>query len=278
MVPAGFVYEKCRLLIGAGSNAHIGKFLEEVELTGVKNRIGIDHQTSIIEEKHSAQDKSSAHLKGLGTTGWGVGPAVEERVRRTAKLARDIPELEPYLADVAKEVNGAIEAGKNVLLEGTQGLLLSLFHGTYPYVTSRDTSASAICSEAGVGPTKVDEVLIVFKSFITRVGTGPLPGELSKEEAQKRRWFETAAGTGRDRRSAPFNFELAKKSAMINGATHAAVTKLDAIYPACKGARTFEELPTEAKQFINQIEKETKIPIILIGTGPEALDIIDRRK
>jgi len=278
MVPAAFVYEKCRLLIGAGSNVHVAKFLEEVEATNVKNRIGIDHQASIIEEKHSIQDKTNAHLKGLGTTGWGIGPAIEERVRRTAKLAKDIPELQPYLTDVTTEVNKAIDAGKKVLLEGTQGLMLSLFHGTYPYVTSRDTSASAICSEAGVGPTKVDNVLVVFKAFVTRVGTGPLPGELTKEEALKRGWFETAAGTGRDRRSAPFNFELARKAVMVNGATQAALTKLDVLHPECKGARTYNELPIEAKQFINEIEKQTGISVVLIGTGPEALDIIDRRK
>ncbi|NWF86807.1 adenylosuccinate synthetase [Candidatus Bathyarchaeota archaeon] len=278
MVPAAFVYKKCRLLIGAGSNVHVAKFLEEVEATKVKSRIGVDYQASIIEEKHSIQDKTSAHLKGLGTTGWGVGPAVEERVRRTAKLAKDIPELKPYLTDVTTEVNNAIDADKNVLLEGTQGLMLSLYHGTYPYVTSRDTSASAICSEAGVGPTKIDNVLIVFKSFITRVGTGPLPGELPKEEAIKRGWFETAAGTGRERRSAPFNFELAKKTVMLNGATQAALTKLDILYPECKGAKTYDSLPIKAKQFINEIEKQTGIPVVLIGTGPEALDIIDRRK
>jgi len=278
MVPGGFVQEKCRLLVGPGTNVHVVQFLKEVEETGVKNRIGVDNQASIIEEKHSAQDKSSAHLKGLGTTGWGVGPAIEERVRRTAKLAKDIPELKPYLTDVSDEANDAIAKRKNVLLEGTQGLMLSLFYGTYPYVTSRDTSASAICSEAGVGPTRIDKVLVVFKAFMTRVGTGPLPGEMSKEEAQKRGWFEIAAGTGRERRSAPFNFELARRAATINGATQAALTKLDCVYPKCKGVREFDDLPREAKQFIGEIEKQTGIPVMLIGTGPEALDIVDRRK
>ncbi|MGB9676581.1 MAG: adenylosuccinate synthetase [Candidatus Bathyarchaeales archaeon] len=278
MVPAAFVYEKCRLLIGAGSNVHVGQFLKEVEETNVKNRIGVDAQASIIEEKHSMQDKTSEHLKGIGTTGWGVGPAIEERVRRTAKLARDMPELKPYITDVAEETNNAIDANKKVLLEGTQGLMLSLFHGTYPYVTGRDTSAAAICSEAGVGPTRVDEVLIVFKSFMTRVGAGPLPGELTKEEAVRRGWFETAAGTGRDRRSAPFNFEIAKKAVKINGATQAALTKLDSVYPQCKSARSFDELPSDAKEFVREIERQVGIPVVLIGTGPEALDIIDRRK
>jgi adenylosuccinate synthase len=277
MVPAAFVYERCRLLIGAGVNVHVAKLLEEIEAANVKNRIGVDYQASIIEEKHSMQDKTSAHLKGIGTTGWGVGPAIEERVRRTAKLAKDIPELQPYLTDVAEEANAAIEDGKKVLLEGTQGLMLSLFYGTYPYVTGRDTSASAICSEAGVGPTKVDDVLLVFKSFMTRVGAGPLPGEITKEEAVKLGWFEIAAGTGRERRSAPFNFKIAKRAVMINGATQAALTKLDVIYPKCKGARTYDDLPSEAKEFIKEIERQIGIPVVLIGTGPEALDIIDRR-
>jgi adenylosuccinate synthase len=277
MVPSAFVYEKCRLLIGAGANVHVAKFLEEVELTNVKNRIGVDYQASIIEEKHSEQDRTSAHLKGLGTTGWGVGPAIEERVRRTAKLAKDIAELKPYLTDVAAEANNAIDSGKRVLLEGTQGVMLSLFYGTYPYVTGRDTSASAICSEAGVGPTKVDEVLIVFKSFMTRVGAGPLPGELLKEEAVKRGWFEVAAGTGRERRSAPFNFEIAKRAVMLNGATQIALTKLDVVYPKCKGARKYDELPPEAKEFVREIERQLGIPVVLIGTGQEVLDIIDRR-
>ncbi len=278
MVPGGFVQKKCRLLIGSGSNVDVKQFSEEVKATNVENRIGVDYQASLIEEKHSLQDRSNIHLKQtVGTTGRGVGPAIEERVRRTAKLAKEIPELNPFLTDVSKETNFAINKGKTVLLEGTQGLMLSLFHGTYPYVTARDTSASAICSEAGVGPTKVDNVLLVLKSFMTRVGAGPLPGEIPKEEAQKRGWFETAAGTGRDRRSAPFDFELAKRAAMINGATQIAITKLDCVYPNCQGAKTYDELPGEAKQFIKNVEKHTETSVALVGTGPDALDIIDRR-
>lgn len=278
MVPAGFINPHTRLLIAAGANVHVPKFLEEVELTKVQGRIGVDQNASIIEEKHSAQDKASAVNKGIGTTGWGVGPAIEERVRRTAKLAKGIPELKPYLADQVQEVNDGLDADKSVLLEGTQGFLLSLFlGGGYPYVTGRDTGASAIASEAGVGPTRVDDVLIVYKSFITRVGGGPLPGEISKEEAQKRGWFETAAGTGRDRRSAPFDFELAKKTAKINGATQAAMTKLDSLFPSCRGARRYSDLPKEAKEFIEKVESHTGVPVVFIGTGPEAMEIIDRR-
>lgn len=279
MVPAAFINPKTRLLIAAGSNVHIGQFFKEMELTQVDpKRVGIDQNASIIEQKHSDQDKASAINKGIGTTGWGVGPAIEERVRRTAKLAKDMSELKPFICDQIAEVNDGLDVGKSVLLEGTQGFMLSLFlGGGYPYVTGRDTGASAIASEAGVGPTRVDDVIIVYKSFITRVGAGPLPGEITKEEAQKRGWFEVAAGTGRDRRSAPFNFDLAKKTAKINGATMAAMTKLDVIYPSCKGARKYEDLPKEAKDFIKEVETRTGVPVMFIGTGPEALDLIDRR-
>ena len=279
MVPAAFINPKTRLLIAAGANVHVAQFFKEVELTQVQNRIGIDQNASIIEEKHSAQDKASAVNKGIGTTGWGVGPALEERVRRTAKLAKDVPELKPYLADEITEVNDGLDQGKKVLLEGTQGFMLSLFlGGGYPYVTGRDTGASAIASEAGVGPTRVDDVIIVYKSFMTRVGAGPLPGEITKEEAQKRGWFEISAGTGRDRRSAPFDFDLAKKTAKINGATQAALTKLDCIFPSCQGKRVFNDLPNDAKEFVKEVETRTGVPVTFIGTGPDALDLIDRRK
>jgi len=279
MVPAAFLNPKTRLLIAAGANVDVKTFFDEVELTKVKGRIAIDQNASIIEEKHSAQDKMSAVNRGIGTTGRGVGPALEERVRRTAKLAKDISELKPYLTDEVQEVNDGLDVGKKVLLEGTQGFMLSLFlSGGYPYVTGRDTGASAIASEAGVGPTRVDDVLIVYKSFITRVGAGPLPGEITKEEAQKRGWFEVAAGTGRDRRSAPFDFELAKKTAKINGATQAAMTKLDCIFPSCQSVKKYNNLPKQAKDFIKEVEDKTEVPIVLIGTGPEAMDIVDRRK
>ncbi|UCE95378.1 MAG: adenylosuccinate synthetase [Candidatus Bathyarchaeota archaeon] len=277
MVPSTFVYDKCRLLIGPGANIHVPQFLKEVAQTDVEGRIGIDRQASIITQQHSGIDRSNGHLKSLGTTEWGVGPAVQERAKRSAKLAKDIPELKQFLVDVAGEANAAIDLNKTVILEGTQGLMLSLYHGSYPYVTSRDTSAAAICSESGVGPSRVDTIMVVFKAFITRVGAGDLPGELPKDEAIRRGWFETAAGTGRNRRSAPFNFDLAQRVAKIHGATEAAVTKLDVLFPSCKNATSYDQLPKEAKDFLVKIEKAAQVPVTLVGTGPGALDIIDRR-
>jgi adenylosuccinate synthase len=253
-------------------------FLHEVKRTGTEGRVWVDRKCSIIEEEHIRKDRKAKYLaERLSTTGQGVGPAVESRVKRTAAVAEEIPELEPYLADVALEVNKAIDEGLKVVVEGTQGFYLSLYHGTYPYVTSRDTSASGVCSEAGVPPTKVDEVLLVLKSFVTRVGHGPLPNELSEEEAVRRRWVEVATVTRRKRRAAPFNYELAKNAALVSGATQIALTKLDVLFPECKGTKSFDDLPREAKKFVMEVETKIGTPVTLIGTGPETDEMVDRR-
>jgi len=277
MIPSAFVYEKSRLLIGPGVLVNPEIFLNEVRLVNADNRAGLDPQCAIIEPKHIETDRAGHLASKIKTTGTGTGPCNADRVLRKAKLAKDVPELQPFLTDVPLEVNTAIDSGENVLIEGTQGTFLSLWHGTYPYVTSKDVTASAACSDVGVGPKKVDEVIVVFKAFVTRVGAGPLPGEISWEEAEKRGWAEIASVTGRRRRAAPFNFDLAKRAVMLNSATQAAITKIDILFPECKNVRSFSDLSDEAKKFIKKVENEIKTPVTLIGTGPEVWDVVDRR-
>ena len=277
MIPSAFVYDKCRLLIGPGVLVNPEILLQEVELTNSQSRVGVDPHCAIIESKHILADRKGELAEKIKTTGTGTGPCNAERALRIVKLARDIPELKRYLTDVPLEVNEALNKGKNVLIEGTQGTYLSLYHGTYPYCTSKDVTASAACSDVGVGPTKVDDVILVFKAYTTRVGGGPLPNELSWEEAEKRGWAEVATVTGRKRRAAPFNFDLAKRAVMLNGATQAAVTKIDVLFPECKGVKSYEKLSQQAKAFIKKIEKEIGVPVTLIGTGPDTLEIVDRR-
>jgi len=278
MLPSAFVNEQCRLLIGPGVLINPEILLREIDLTQSESRVGIDPQCAIIEARHIEADKKGQLAEQIKTTGTGTGPCNAERALRTVKLARDLSELKKYLVDVPFEVNQAIDDEKNVLIEGTQGTFLSLFHGTYPYVTSKDVTASAACSDVGLGPKKVDDVIIVFKAFTTRVGAGPLPGEISMEEAEKRGWREIATVTGRPRRAAPFSYELAKRAVMLNSASMAAITKIDVLFPECKGAKSYDELSQGAKAFIENVEKEIKIPVTLIGTGPDALEIVDRRK
>jgi len=278
MLPSAFVYNKCRLLIGPGVVINPEVLLQEIQLTKSEDRVGVDPQCAIIEPKHIEADKVGYLSEKIKTTGSGTGPCNAERALRMIKLARDVPELEKFLTDVPLEVNVAISEGENVLIAGTQGTYLSLFHGTYPYCTSKDVTASAACSDVGVGPTKVSDVIIVFKSYTTRVGAGPLPNELSWDEAEKRGWAEIATVTGRRRRAAPFNYELARRAIMLNGATQAAVTKIDVLFPECKGVKSYEQLSQKARGFIENVEKEIKLPVTLIGTGPDALEIVDRRE
>lgn len=187
-------------------------------------------------------------------------------------------ELKSYLGNVSEIVNESIEKSQSVLIEGTQGTFLSLYHGDYPFVTSKDVTASAICSDIGIGPKNVDEVILVFKAYVTRVGGGPLENELTVEEASKLGWVEYGSVTGRQRRASPFNMELARKSVALNSATQIAVTKLDVVFPECAGLKEYSKLTTEAKNFVQNIEDKLGVDVMLIGTGAEINDIIDRRK
>ncbi len=278
-LPCGFVYKDAKLLIGPGVLVNPEIFISEVKLTGTKGRAFLDYQCGIIEKHHIEEDRISKHLHGkIGTTGSGCGPAQRDRALRTLKVAREIDELKPYLTDVPLEVNSALDRDEYVLLEGTQGTFLSLYHGTYPYVTSKDVTASAVLSDVGVGPKRVDEIILVFKSYVTRVGGGPLEGELSEEEAAKRGMLEIATVTGRKRRAAPFNFNYAKRAVMLNSPTQIAITKIDILYPEAKGVRKFGKLPSEAKKFIEKIENMLKVPVTLISTSPEVEDMIDLRR
>ena len=277
MVPCGFVNKRTLQLIGPGVVVNPEVFLKEVQETGIEGRVGLDPQCAVIEPKHIELDRKGYLKEKIGTTGTGTGPCNADRAMRTAKMAREIPVLEPYIKDVPQLVNDALDRGENVILEGTQGTYISLYHGGYPYVTSNDVCAAAICSDVGVGPTRVDEVVLVCKAYVTRVGAGPLEGEIGFEEAKRRGWDEYGTVTGRQRRAAPFNHKLAKRAAMINGATQLAITKLDIMYPQCKGVSSYDDVPDEAKAFIAEIEEKVGLPVTLIGTGPGVEEIIDRR-
>lgn len=156
--------------------------------------------------------------------------------------------------DASQEISRALGDGKRLLLEGAQGSLLDLDHGTYPYVTSSNTTAGAAAVGAGIGPTAIDRVLGVVKAYTTRVGEGPLPTELAAAEGAQLRDLgrEYGATTGRARRCGWFDAVVVRYAARINGLTGLAVTKLDVLDPLpnlkiCCGYRArgdvFEEFP-----------------------------------
>ncbi|MEE8132772.1 MAG: adenylosuccinate synthetase [Nitrososphaerales archaeon] len=277
MLPSAVLSKTTRLMIGAGVVIDPEILLNEIEKYNAHDRVFIDSQCGIIEPRHIESDKSQT-LKGrIGTTGSGTGPANADRAMRTLHLAREMKDLTLYLDDVSNSINFALDRNESVLVEGTQGTFLSVYHGTYPYVTSKDVTASAICADVGLGPKRVDDIILVFKAYVTRVGLGPLEKEINKKEAQKRGWFEVATVTGRERRAAPFNFELAKKAISLNSATQLAVTKLDVVFPECAHVREYDKLSDNAKHFMEQIEENTGRQVTLVGTGEDIKDTIDRR-
>lgn len=277
MLPSGFLNKTAKVMIGPGVVINPEVLLKEIDDFGASGRAFIDNNCGIIEEKHLNSDSKGELKEKIGSTGSGTGPANADRAMRILKMAKEVGSLSSLLVDVADEVNSAIEAKENVLVEGTQGTFLSLWHGTYPFVTSKDVTASGICADIGLGPKNVDEVIVVFKSYVTRVGTGPLANELSLEEAEKKGWSEFGTVTGRQRRAADFDFDLARRAIMLNSATQISITKLDVLFPECAGKTSYDEISSEAKAFIENIEEKLNTPVTIIGTGPAINDVIDRR-
>ena len=277
MLPSAFLNPGTRLLVGPGVVVSQEVLLKEISEFGTQDRTFVDYQCGIIEDSHREEDSKGRLKESIGSTGTGTGPANADRAMRTLKLAKDLDSLALYLDDVPNAVNFALDRKEKVMVEGTQGTFLSLWHGTYPYVTSKDVTASAICADVGLGPKNVDDVIVVFKSYVTRVGEGPLKNELSPEKTTAKGWKEVGTVTGRPRRAAAFDFDLAKRSVMLNSATQLAITKLDVVYPECAHMQSFSDLSSPARYFIKNIEDQLKVPVTLIGTGPDVGDTIDRR-
>jgi adenylosuccinate synthase len=152
--------------------------------------------------------------------------------------------LAPRLADTERLINGWIAGGKSVLFEGAQGALLDIDHGTYPFVTSSNSTAGGACTGTGVPPTRIDGALGVLKAYSTRVGGGPFPGELSGEIAEflRSRGNEYGTTTGRPRRCGWMDTVVARYAQVLNGVDAIALTKLDVLddfdqIPVCVGYR-----------------------------------------
>ncbi len=149
-------------------------------------------------------------------------------IERYLELGR---QFAAYVSDVSREINEALDEGKNVMAEGAQGTHLDIIHGTQKFVTSSSTIAGSACANLGVGPTRVDNVIAIVKAYITRVGEGPLPTELTDELGEK---IQIAGGefgttTGRGRRCGWFDLPLLKKAIILNGYTEISLTKLDVL-------------------------------------------------
>lgn len=178
---------------------------------------------------------------------------VEEYAHYAARLA-------PHIADTGLVLDRALAAGRTVLLEGSQGTLLDVDHGTYPFVTSSTPVAGGACAGSGVGPTRISRVIGITKAYTTRVGAGPFPTELHDERGERLRTLGAEFGvtTGRPRRTGWFDAVLLRYAARVNGLTDLFLTKLDVLsglpsVPVCTGYRlasgVTEEMPMTQTEF-----------------------------
>ena len=251
----------------------------------------------------------------------GAERATDERVtvdETVALLERLAPRLLPIADDVGLVIHRAMRSGAAVLLEGAQGSLLDIDHGTYPFVTSSNTTSGGAATGAGIAPTAIDAVVGVVKAYTTRVGNGPLPTEFDEPLASRVRELgnEFGATTGRPRRCGWFDAVVVRYAARINGLTGLAVTKLDVLdtldrLAVCVGyevagevhtefpadiaalervvpryewldgwrrptaeARRIEELPREARAYLERIEALVEAPIQFVSVGTRRDQII----
>lgn len=267
----------------------------------VDERVALSSRAHLVLSYHQQIDElreQAAQERAIGTTKKGIGPALEDKVRRTGVLAGDLRDpkrlrhriegalvhwrpllaalggtapsvddvmkqieplrarLVPLLTDTSRVINEALNAGKNILLEGAQGTLLDIDHGTYPFVTSSSPIAAGAAVGAGLGPTRISCVLGIAKAYATRVGAGPFPTELAEPEGTRLReaGAEFGSVTGRPRRTGWFDLPGFKYAARVNGLDGFALTKLDVLtgmgtLRVCVGYDTpqgrTEELPLE---------------------------------
>jgi adenylosuccinate synthase len=275
------------------------------------NRIGIRVQDlfdePILRKKleGALRDKNQVLIKVFNRKGIEVEEVLAEYLGYAEALR-------PYIVDTSLLLNEALNRGEVVLLEGSQGTLLDVDHGTYPFVTSSNPTAGGASTGSGVGPTKITRVIGIVKAYTTRVGSGPFPTELFDQDGEKLRSIggEFGTTTGRSRRTGWYDALIARYAVRINGLTDFFLTKLDVLtgwekIPVCvayeidgkrveelpasqsefhhakpvyeylpgwseniAGARSLNDLPKSAREYVKFLEEISGAPISAIGVGP----------
>jgi len=223
------------------------------------NRIGIRVQDlfdePILRKKleGALRDKNQVLIKVFNRKGIEVDEVLKEYLEYAEALR-------PYIVDTSLLLNEALGRGEVVLLEGSQGTLLDVDHGTYPFVTSSNPTAGGASTGSGIGPTKITRVIGIVKAYTTRVGSGPFPTELFDEDGEKLRSIggEFGTTTGRSRRTGWYDALIARYAVRINGLTDFFLTKLDVLtgwekIPVCVAyeidGKRVEELPASQSEF-----------------------------
>lgn len=312
-LPSGARDVDARLLLGPGMTIKLEGLLKEIEECKITpERLFIDPQATVIEAEDV--EKEREHLVSvIASTGSGSGAAAARRILNRGaggvRLARDVPELAPYVGipgnyhgTTADRLEEAYRKGQSILLEGTQGSGLSLYHGSYPYVTSRDTNVAGCLAEAGISPSRVRKIMMVIRPMPIRVGnpdgngshtSGPLKHETTFDEIATRAKLdgealhkaEKTSTTLRKRRVGWFEWEQFRKACALNAPTDIVLTFADYLEASNRKARRFEQLDAETIKFVEELERVSQAPVSLINTRfprevseqKDLRSVIDRR-
>ena len=282
------------LLLGPGAVINPTKLLEEVaEHQITHKRLIIDPQAVIIRKDDISEEKEL--FENISSTAQGVGIASARKIigrsnyksKKDLFLAKDCDELKLYIDNTRKVIADALVKGKHILLEGTQGTSLSLHHGQYPHVTSRDTTVAGCLSDAGIAPSHVRKVILVCRTYPIRVGgpSGDMKYEVTLQDIHTRSNIlleelertETTTTTNRRRRIAEFDWEQFRDSVQLNGPTDIALTFVDYLGIKNRSAFRFEQLNEETIRFVEELERVSGRPVSLLSTDFNWRNIIDRR-
>lgn len=288
-LPSASLVKRARLFLAAGMIMDLPLLARECARAGVDvSRLRIDRNAVILEDGDAARERSVALGDRISSTLSGSGAALARKIMRDASQLRagQIEELRDNVTVVSHELADRLRQGDTVLVEGTQGFGLSLHHSDhFPFVTSRDTSAAAFLSEAGLPPTAVSDVIVVLRTFPIRVGgnSGPLPREVSWDSVTRgsgypRPLAEFTSVTGRLRRVAEFDWEVVEAAVEVNGATGLALHGADYLAFSDFGKSQFEELSLRTRLFVDALEDRLHVPVQFVFTGPGATHIVDRRE
>lgn len=309
-LPSGSKDTTAKLLLGPGMTINVEKLLSEISECGISpDRLFIDPQAMIIEADDIEEERGRL-VGSISSTGQGGGAAAARRITGRGdpktRLARDVAELKPYVGEgpeyrgsTLRQLESAYANGHSVLLEGTQGSGLSLFHGDYPYVTSRDTNVAGCLAEAGISPSRVRRVIMVTRLTPIRVAdpegstSGPLKHEVTFDVVARQAGLdpdevtshEKTSTTHRPRRVGWFEWEAFRRACELNGPTDIVLTFADYVSAKNQRARRFEQLSRDTIKFVEELERVAHAPVSMINTrfprSPnEDLDvrtIIDRR-
>jgi adenylosuccinate synthase len=278
-LPTAAIIPDVKCVLGPGSYIDPDLLLREVATTSVKETQLLIDPNAMVVTSEDKEDESSNGLKELiGSTQSGTGAAVLKRIARKAvsHFAKNDSRLSSFIQPVAPILRDELSRGARVILEGTQGFGLSVLHSeTYPFVTSRDTTAAGFVSEVGLSPLDVDEVVMVIRAFPIRVSgnSGPLPNEINWdtitiESGSPHSVIECTSVTQKIRRVARFDPRLVRSAITVNAPTAIVLNHLDYVDYQC---RTQNSLSTKAARFVRDVEDLIGSRIQYFGFSPSAI-------